>query len=271
MKIIKHSILLLATAVLLSSTPSTATETEPLYCRTVNKFISAVKTEDPETVSDYIVFPIRRPAPIPPITNKQQFIERYHEIFDKNLTSIIVNSDAEKDWSQVGYQGIMLDNGKIWLNNSGKLIAVNIKLETDDRLKKLYTKRLERSIDQEFDYGISNLTFYTSEGKIPDGCFGMLITELNGDNCIAAIFINRASFRGCIRANDPYPGGEEEEVSYTINEALGNHTYRITVCEKVHGSLGKDIDRILVRFVNRDYIVEGKVKKVLSLEKIGEW
>lgn len=123
----------------------------------------------------------------------------------------------------------------------------------------------------ELDYRIENGRFVTSEGDIPKGCFGQLMTELNGDNSIAAIFIHRASLRGCADANYPYPGGNEERVSYTIEKHLGDHEYRVRVCQTVEGSMGSTCDNILVKFSNRNYVSKSGVGKVLSLEKIGEW
>ena len=123
----------------------------------------------------------------------------------------------------------------------------------------------------ELNYRISNGEFVTAEGVIPAGCFGQLMTELNGDNSVAAIFINRASLRGCIAANYPYPGGNEDEISYEIVESLDNNTYKLKVCQVVHGSMGSTCDNILVQFVNREYLKLDEVVEVLSLEKIGEW
>ena len=126
---------------------------------------------------------------------------------------------------------------------------------------------------QELDYSIEKMKFFTSEGKIPNGCFGQLKTDMNGDNSVAAIFINRPSLRGCIGANYPFPGGEESSVYYKINGAFKNknHTYRIAVCEEGGGSIGTSCDKIVVQFKNRDYSTPDKLLRVLSLEKVGEW
>ena len=42
---------------------------------------------------------------------------------------------------------------------------------------------------QKLDYTIENMRFFTSQGKIPNGCFGQLQTDLNGDNSVAAILL----------------------------------------------------------------------------------
>jgi hypothetical protein len=77
--------------------------------------------------------------------------------------------------------------------------------------------------------------------------------------------------RGCIDANIPYPDGNEEDISYTIEDELDNHQYKLKVCQTVEGSMGSFCDKIIVQFTNRDYIDSGKTSKVLSLDKIGDW
>jgi hypothetical protein len=126
--------------------------------------------------------------------------------------------------------------------------------------------------EPELDYSISDGKFYTSEGEIPVGCIAQLITELNGDNSVASVYLNKNTLRGCIDANIPYPGGNEKEVSYTIEKELDNHQYKLKVCQKVEGSMGGFCDKIIVQFSNRDYVKSGfDLKNVLVLDKLGEW
>ena len=127
--------------------------------------------------------------------------------------------------------------------------------------------------EPELDYSISDGKFYTSEGEIPIGCFAQLMGELNGDNSVASIYLNRNSRRGCIIANVPYPGGNEEELMlYTIEENLDNHQYKLKICQLVDGSMGSYCDKIIVQFSNRDYVKAGfDLKNVLVLDKLGEW
>jgi hypothetical protein len=135
--------------------------------------------------------------------------------------------------------------------------------------------------EPELDYSISNGKFYTSEGEIPIGCFAQLMTELNGDNSVASIYLNRNSMRGCIDANILNPSAYaqsffessyEEEITYTIEKKLDNHQYRLKVCRIVDTSMGSYCDKIIVQFSNRDYVKAGfDLKNVLVLDKLGEW
>ena len=125
--------------------------------------------------------------------------------------------------------------------------------------------------EPELDYSVNDGKFYTSENQVPFGCIAQLMTELNGDNSVASIYLNRNSMRGCIDANIPFPGGKEEDVHYWIEEALDNHQYKLNVCQRVEGSMGSFCDKIIVQFASRNYISSGKTSQVLSLEKIGNW
>ncbi|MCX2983388.1 hypothetical protein EYC98_21215 [Halieaceae bacterium IMCC14734] len=138
------------------------------------------------------------------------------------------------------------------------------------RLNRLLSKDWDSS--SELDYKISDGKFSTSAGLIPAGCFGQLMTELNGDNTVAAIFLNRASLRGCIASNLPYPAGDQDQITYEIVERAGNDIFKMRVCQSwVEGSMRSSCDKILVEFTERDYLMPDESRKVLSLEKIGEW
>lgn len=125
---------------------------------------------------------------------------------------------------------------------------------------------------EQLDYSSENGQFLTSEGVIPSGCFGRLMSKLNGDNSVASVYLNRNSLRGCITSNSPSPNGEESAITYTIVSATGNDQYNLKVCEKLlGGSMGATCDHIMVQFINRTYVTPEKTYQVLSVQKLGEW
>ena len=107
------------------------------YDAVISKFISCVKEKDSKSISKIISFPFRRYYPVPDIKNAKEFIDRYNEIFDDSLQKIIVESDIHKDWSEMGWRGIMLFRGILWLDTNGRLIGVNYesKYEHDKRIR----------------------------------------------------------------------------------------------------------------------------------------
>ena len=111
----------------------------------------------------------------------------------------------------------------------------------------------------------------TDRGAIPPACLARLMTRLNGDNVVAAIYLGRNSWRGCLDANDPFPQQQDSEISYQILAQPSNHRYAIRVCQSVDGSLKQFCNNILIDVVNRSYQrADGGVIPVLSLEKIGD-
>ncbi|RBQ05367.1 hypothetical protein [Pedobacter miscanthi] len=122
MKKILFAVLLISIASLTHAQDQTL---DKKYRPVVTAFISVVKSGNIEKLSSKIAYPLKRAYPIPAIKNKQEFIKRYKEIFDDNLTKKIVNSKPDTDWDAVGWRGIMFLNGELWLDTNGKLIAVN--------------------------------------------------------------------------------------------------------------------------------------------------
>lgn len=116
--------------------------------------------------------------------------------------------------------------------------------------------------------------FYVKEQLIPVGCIAQLMTELNGDNVQAAIYLERNSMRGCLDANFHYPVEERvDNMAYTIDQKLTNHTYKITIKEVYNeGTLGASVDKIIIQFIEKPYFFnDGTKNMVLAIEKIGEW
>jgi hypothetical protein len=93
--------------------------------KVISNFIECIQSQNKEKLSRMISFPLNREYPIPQIKNKQDFFNRYTEIFDAGLIKMIVTSKPAKDWSARGKSGLMLLDGQVWLNLEGKLLAVN--------------------------------------------------------------------------------------------------------------------------------------------------
>lgn len=91
----------------------------------ISKFIKLVKQNDIEGISKLIRFPLNREYPIPAVKTKSEFVKRFNEIFDNQLKNEIISSTIKDNWSEVGWRGIMLNQGTIWLDYDGSLIAVN--------------------------------------------------------------------------------------------------------------------------------------------------
>jgi len=102
----------------------------------IKSVIALFKTKKLDKISDKISFPLYRQYPIPPIKDKDEFKQRFNEVFDKILIEKIANSKI-KQWTKVGWRGIMLDNGEVWMANAdGIITAVNHQSNFEKKLRK---------------------------------------------------------------------------------------------------------------------------------------
>ncbi|MBL0736246.1 hypothetical protein JI750_05080 [Flavobacterium sp. GN10] len=110
-----------------------AQDLKPEYQKFISKFIQEVKAGDKEAIAKRIKFPFKREYPIPSVKDKADFIKRYNQIFDMVLIEKISKSDPAKDWSEVGWRGIMLNRGDMWIDIDGRIISINH--QSDEELK----------------------------------------------------------------------------------------------------------------------------------------
>lgn len=108
---------------------------KPEYQKFIKTFIYSVKNDKKEAVANMISYPFKREYPIPAIKNKTEFIKRYNEIFDTTLKSEIIKSNSAKDWSEMGWRGIMLNQGTIWFDTDSRLISINYQSKFEMDLK----------------------------------------------------------------------------------------------------------------------------------------
>jgi TM2 domain-containing membrane protein YozV len=119
----------------------------------VQTFVRLVGTADKEKLADIVSYPLSREFPIPAIKNKSEFVQRYKEIFDDSLAFVIVSSNLENDWSEIGWRGIMLNDGLVWLSAEGLLTAVNYHSAVENAgLQKLIEKDKARLYESLREY-----------------------------------------------------------------------------------------------------------------------
>ena len=90
----------------------------------INALIALFKKKDIDGISNKISYPFYRQYPIPQIKDKEEFKRRFSEVFDQILIDKIANSKISQ-WSEVGWRGIMLDNGDLWMDTDGVITSIN--------------------------------------------------------------------------------------------------------------------------------------------------
>ena len=88
----------------------------------VKRIIAAFAASDVERIATCIEYPLTRAYPIPKIKTPAEFKARFAEVFAPTIVRQIAASRSD-DWTQVGWRGVMFDNGMIWLGNDEQKIA----------------------------------------------------------------------------------------------------------------------------------------------------
>lgn len=120
---------------------------KPEYQKCIRSFIDTLKTGKKEAIAEMVAYPLKREYPIPDIADKSDFIKRYDEIFDTTLKTEITNSDPAKDWSDMGWRGMMLNQGIIWMDFDGRLSSINYQSKTEVDLKKKLIAAQKKELD----------------------------------------------------------------------------------------------------------------------------
>ncbi|WP_347051375.1 hypothetical protein [Flavobacterium olei] len=159
-----------------SSQISNAQDLKPEYQKFVSKFISDVKSGNKEAISKQINYPLKRDYPIPSINNKTDFLKRYNEIFDTVLIGKIIKSDPVKDWSEMGWRGIMLNQGDLWMDTDGKITAVNYQSVVEKKKKNSLIASQKKAVNSKI------ATFKEPVAVLETSKFRIRIDDLGNNN-----------------------------------------------------------------------------------------
>lgn len=116
------------------------------YIPLVQGLIDAAKANDLEAIAKRVAYPLKREYPIPAIQNTQEMIARFDQVFDPNLLEQIAHSKIGADWQTMGWRGIMLGSGVVWLDFDGKIIAINYQTPVEAKLKAEFIAKQQRAL-----------------------------------------------------------------------------------------------------------------------------
>jgi hypothetical protein len=101
--------------------------------QSIQKLINTFNTSNKIKIADLIYYPLRREYPLKDVKDKNDFIQRFDDIFDKGFLDRLAKSKIS-DWSEVGWRGIMFDNGTLWIDDDGKIVTVNYQSPKEKQL-----------------------------------------------------------------------------------------------------------------------------------------
>lgn len=119
---------------------------EQKYHEFILPVIAAFEGDDKAAIASLVYYPLKRRYPIPDIKDEAELINRFDEVFDDELTAVIASSSIDTDWDSVGWRGIMLNNGVMWVDTDGKIIAVNTQNAKEQALAKSLIKQGKQSL-----------------------------------------------------------------------------------------------------------------------------
>ena len=90
----------------------------------IQNVIRLFKNKNVKGISEIVRYPLERDYPVKSVKSKSEFVKRFNQIFDNSVVNLISKSKIS-DWSEVGWRGIMLGNGVMWVDIDGKIIALN--------------------------------------------------------------------------------------------------------------------------------------------------
>lgn len=97
---------------------------EPQQKLVVSNLIQALKQNNRVAVVNMVSYPLERQEPIAAINNQNEFMQRYDEVFDRTLINTIIRSNIHTDWDDIGWQGVILNNGIVALDPDGNITEI---------------------------------------------------------------------------------------------------------------------------------------------------
>ncbi len=130
--------------------------------KAVLKVIHTFQNGNKDSIAALVNYPLKRYEPFDDIENATQFVAHFSEMFDSTLIATISNSELDQ-WSEVGWRGVMLNNGIVWIDYDWKIRSFNYETPFEKNMYKQY-------IDQQKSMIHSSLkqfedTYFTFETK----------------------------------------------------------------------------------------------------------
>ena len=137
----------------------------------IQGIINLFKKNDQNAIANSIRYPLIREEPIPSIDNKAQMKQRFNQVFDQKLMKNIANSKLSQ-WQSVGWRGIMLDSGTIWVSDK-QITAVNYSSDAEQRYKNQIIAKQKNNLHA------SLKTFKAPELQFKTAKFQVRIDQMN--------------------------------------------------------------------------------------------
>lgn len=101
----------------------------------VQQLVDAAEARDHQALANQMKYPFKQEYPIPAIKTPAEMMNRFGEVFDDAILTSIATSRVGQDWQTMGWRGIMLGSGEVWMDFDGKVIGINHQTAQAAKLK----------------------------------------------------------------------------------------------------------------------------------------
>ncbi|WP_420924872.1 hypothetical protein [Aeromonas veronii] len=101
----------------------------------VQQLVDAAEARDHQALANQMKYPFKQEYPIPAIKTPAEMLTRFDEVFDDTILKSIATSRIGQDWQTMGWRGIMLGSGEVWMDFDGKVIGINHQTAQATKLK----------------------------------------------------------------------------------------------------------------------------------------
>ncbi len=102
--------------------------------KNLEKAVRCIVNNDAKGFAACCEYPIERMLPIHAITNEAEMIKYFDILFDDSIKAVLKNKTA-KDWEQVGWRGLMFEQGNLWGSElNGKITSINFHSAREQKL-----------------------------------------------------------------------------------------------------------------------------------------
>ncbi len=112
------------------------------------QIVNLVKQNNAGELAALIEYPLKRENPLPDIKNPKEFMERYAIIFDEAFRKKLAQYSDTCVFEHHGAYGLTGGTfaGDIWLNEEGKITAINYRSAEESRLKDAVTATIKSRV-----------------------------------------------------------------------------------------------------------------------------
>lgn len=112
----------------------------------IDTIAELVRNDRINELADRILFPIRRPNPIPNLKTKEDFILYYPILFDSAFKAKLTNTKFDRSNTIDRDDGFGLLLGDIWLIDDGRIMTINYNSQNEEKLQIALHQELENKM-----------------------------------------------------------------------------------------------------------------------------